>query len=448
MLLSDTPPIRREIMFRTSQVIKERLLQNTHEFAEKKEPVVVVPVLERLEFYAVGALWAVLALFQLIAFWFWNAKKYFARKKRDKPAPNCLTDSSLGTHSYIKLKGAKLHYVEAGDRNQPLMICLHGFLDCWIGWRFQIPTMAQNFRIVAVDLKGYGDSEKPLSRGKYEIEQVVEELAEFITAVAADRKDQKCVLVGHDVGALVGWFLVYSHPELISRFVSISCPHPNVFWNLLESTALFNKKMVQQSQFPEIMERCLMLNDLAIIDSVHSHVQAHPNSGVVSKETYKFVFSRKMDWTGALNYYRTLWKARINPELVGKLDVPLLLIVGDREQSFSLETAIRSTELEPKLVVRVVNGAGHAPHQEAVPQVNKLLLTFLAVTDSQPGFRISAMKSSIVEPEQNGIVNRMIGALNSTYSFGNQMLEQVTRKKDPLALPYRTRGCNTQLAPR
>jgi len=52
--------------------------------------------------------------------------------------------------------------------------------------------------------------------------------------------------------------------------------------------------------------------------------------------------------------------------------------MGDGDKSFSLETAIKSTELEEKLVVRLVNGAGQAPHQQAAAQVNKLLLTFLS----------------------------------------------------------------------
>jgi len=51
--------------------------------------------------------------------------------------------------------------------------------------------------------------------------------------------------------------------------------------------------MVQKCQVPEIMERTLMMDDLAIIDLLYSHVIAHPNSELVSKETYKFIFSRK-----------------------------------------------------------------------------------------------------------------------------------------------------------
>lgn len=92
----------------------------------------------------------------------------------------------------------------------------------------------------------------------------------------------------------------------------------------------------------------------------------------------KCVHLISVDWTGAISYYRTIWKSRVREELVGKLDIPLLLIMGDGDKSFSLEAAIKSTEIEQKLVVRLVNGAGHAPHQQAAPLVNKLLLTFLS----------------------------------------------------------------------
>jgi hypothetical protein len=178
----------------------------------------------------------------------------------------------------------------------------------------------------------------------------------------------------------------------------------------------------------------------------------------------KFLHLISVDWTGAISYYRTLWKSRVREELIGKLDIPLLLIMGDGDKSFSLETAIKSTEIEQKLVVRLVNGAGHAPHQQAAPLVNKLILTFLSgilrfgiiflcleitVTFTVPEGKVgctSSVPSKLTTAQHQGLVNRMFGAFTSTYSYGNQMLEQVTGRGDPLALPYRSRGCTAPLS--
>lgn len=55
----------------------------------------------------------------------------------DKPPP-CLVDNRIGLQSYVKLKGTKLHYIEAGNRHDPLILLLHGFPDCWLGWHNQV----------------------------------------------------------------------------------------------------------------------------------------------------------------------------------------------------------------------------------------------------------------------------------------------------------------------
>lgn len=55
----------------------------------------------------------------------------------DKPPP-CLVDNKIGLQNYVKLKGTKLHYIEAGNQSDPLMFLLHGFPDCWLGWHNQV----------------------------------------------------------------------------------------------------------------------------------------------------------------------------------------------------------------------------------------------------------------------------------------------------------------------
>lgn len=55
----------------------------------------------------------------------------------DKPPP-CLVDNKIGLQSYVKLRGTKLHYIEAGNHNDPIILLLHGFPDCWLGWHMQV----------------------------------------------------------------------------------------------------------------------------------------------------------------------------------------------------------------------------------------------------------------------------------------------------------------------
>lgn len=92
--------------------------------------------------------------------------------------------------------------------------------------------------VIAVDLKGFGDSDKPLSRSAYKLEILLEELTQFILSFGVTR----CIIVGHDMGALLGWYLVHLNPDLVSKFVAISSTHPNVHWRNIQKSSMFNNK--------------------------------------------------------------------------------------------------------------------------------------------------------------------------------------------------------------
>lgn len=107
-------------------------------------------------------------------------------------------------------------------------------INCW--WK--IEHFIFYFRVIALDLKGFGDSDKPSSRRCYRLNKVLNELHNFIVAIG----EQKCTVIGHDLGALLGWYLVHLHPQMVEKFVALSCPHPNLYWTHLPRSSSFNTK--------------------------------------------------------------------------------------------------------------------------------------------------------------------------------------------------------------
>lgn len=93
-------------------------------------------------------------------------------------------------------------------------------------------------RVVALDLKGFGDSDKPTNRRSYRIETLLDELKQFILALGV----KNCSLIGHDLGALLGWYMVALNEEFIHKFVAISSPHPNFYWQGFADDSVFNYK--------------------------------------------------------------------------------------------------------------------------------------------------------------------------------------------------------------
>jgi pimeloyl-ACP methyl ester carboxylesterase len=65
-------------------------------------------------------------------------------------------------HNFIDNNGVKIHYVTQGEGK--LMLMLHGFPAFWYSWRHQIPEFSENYKVVAVDLRGHNDSDKPKNK--------------------------------------------------------------------------------------------------------------------------------------------------------------------------------------------------------------------------------------------------------------------------------------------
>ena len=116
--------------------------------------------------------------------------------------------------------GVRIHYVTLGQG--PLLVMIHGFPDFWYTWRHQMPMLAQNFQVVAVDQRSYNLSDKPTGVEHYAMPL----LAGDIIAVIRHLKQEQAVIVGHDWGGMVAWHLAMRHPDLVERLIICNLPHP------------------------------------------------------------------------------------------------------------------------------------------------------------------------------------------------------------------------------
>src|SRR3954469_305232 len=122
---------------------------------------------------------------------------------------------------FATVDGVRLHYVEAGEG--PLVVLLHGFPEFWWSWRRQIPALvAAGFRVVALDQRGYAQSDAPRDWRAYRIERLAADVAGLIEALGEER----AFVVGHDWGAAVGWMVATLHPERVRRLAILNVPHP------------------------------------------------------------------------------------------------------------------------------------------------------------------------------------------------------------------------------
>ncbi|GLG96283.1 Epoxide hydrolase 4 [Gryllus bimaculatus] len=77
----------------------------------------------------------------------------------------------------------KLHYVENGDSSKPLMLFVHGFPELWYSWRHQIKEFSSDYWTIALDMRGYGESEKPDGVQNYKMKYLLDDIKELVTAL-------------------------------------------------------------------------------------------------------------------------------------------------------------------------------------------------------------------------------------------------------------------------
>jgi pimeloyl-ACP methyl ester carboxylesterase len=132
---------------------------------------------------------------------------------------SCVLLEGAWTHRFVSANGSRFHIVEAGTG--PLVLLLHGFPEFWGAWQQQITALAgAGFRAVAVDLRGYGASDKP-PRG-YDGYTMSADVVGLIRAVG----ERSASVVGTGYGGLVAWTTAALHPRSVDRLVVLGAAHP------------------------------------------------------------------------------------------------------------------------------------------------------------------------------------------------------------------------------
>jgi len=117
--------------------------------------------------------------------------------------------SDIPAHHQRTVNGFRMHYVTAGS-GFPLVL-LHGWPQSWYEWRKIMPALAERYTIIAPDLRGLGDSEKPM--GGYDKRSLATDVRELLRELGHDEVG----VIGHDWGGAVAFYLAYDNRELVRR---------------------------------------------------------------------------------------------------------------------------------------------------------------------------------------------------------------------------------------
>lgn len=284
-------------------------------------------------------------------------------------------------HEYAYVNNLRMHYVTAGEG--PLVVLLHGFPEFWYSWRHQIPVLAERFRVVAPDMRGYNLTDKPVGVMRYRLSVLMDDLRELIRHLGEDW----AVLVAHDWGGGVAWPFAAHFPQMVDRLIILNCPPPAVLMRHL----MTNRAQLRRSyymflfQLPLLPELALKARDYRLVEKAFRGWLVD-KSALSDRDIamFKEAAAKPGALTGGINYYRAAFREfarspRTASRSRAKVRCPTLVIWGEEDRALGKElTHDFQGEVEGPLSIRYIPRCSHWVQQERPEEVNSMILEFLS----------------------------------------------------------------------
>lgn len=301
------------------------------------------------------------------------------------PDPSSVRHDGPWRHVDVHADGIRLHAAMTGPESAtaPLVVLLHGFGTYWWSWRHQLTALADHgYRVAAIDMRGYGDSDKP-PRG-YDAWTLAGDVAALIRGLGHD----EAIVVGHGDGGLVGWSTALLYPDRVSALIAVAAPHPLV----LRGAMLRDRRQRRAAlgelladQLPRLAERRLTAHDgvgTATLLTRRAGAWAADPEFLAGLDRYRAAVQISPSAHCQLEYHRWAFRSQFRPDgvrfrrvLRRPVTVPVLQIFGT-DDPYVLADTVRRRGPGPAPVDKPID-AGHFVHEQRPDQVTAAIVDFL-----------------------------------------------------------------------
>jgi pimeloyl-ACP methyl ester carboxylesterase len=277
---------------------------------------------------------------------------------------------------FIAANGLRFAYDEAGE-GPDIALCLHGFPESRFSWRHQLPVLAgAGWHAVAPDMRGYGETSRPVGRAAYRMDALVADVAALFDAFGARRR----LLIAHDWGALIAWSFAIARARALDGLIIMNVPHPAVFARVLRGSLaqLRRSWYVFFFQLPVLPELMLGARGARAIGEAFRGMAvdkaAFPEDVLA---VYRGNAAAPGALTAMVNYYRANFWGLAGVRAAARIEVPVLMIWGEEDTALGLELTEGYEGYVRDFTLARLPGVSHWVQQEAPDAVNARMLAWL-----------------------------------------------------------------------
>ena len=275
----------------------------------------------------------------------------------------------------VATNGVRLRVLQQGREDGPLVLLLHGFPEHAGAWLVHSALLARaGYRVWAPDQRGYGGSDKPERIADYALDTLAADVVGLIDAAGRER----AVLVGHDWGAAVAWWVAARHPERVAKLVAINVPHPAAMRGFVgrSLTQLRKSWYILAFQLPLLPEALARRHDFRALARA---LTGSSRPGTFTDEdlnAYRRAWAQPDALRSMLDWYRAM--LRHPPDMAdARITAPTLLLWGVHDVALERGLAQRSIDLCDDGRLIFFEHATHWVHHEEPERVHAAIAEFL-----------------------------------------------------------------------
>ena len=280
-------------------------------------------------------------------------------------------------HNHLTLSNLRMHYVRQGAG--PKLVLLHGWPEFWYTWRKNIPVLSERFDVIAPDLRGFGDSDKPSHIPS--VSDYADDIIKLLDALDIEHAG----LVGHDVGAFVMQDLAQRYQDRINGLFFFNCPHPGIGTRWLDHGHY--KELWYQSfnQMDWSAELVGYSRDTCRLYFRHFLNHWSCTQGCFDEDLEVWVdnFMKPGNLEGGFNWYRAV--AEYRQEIIENgvpdtppIETPCYVLWGKDDAVLRAEWSDNIKEQFRNATVEIAERAGHFVHYERPSLANQRIMSFFS----------------------------------------------------------------------